>query len=68
MAKVFAKRATCGEMNGRGPYSIHYESSHGSKDIIYNVFAWAGQKLAVGRIWPDFGCDVRICKCFHKFN
>ena len=50
--KVFARRATCGEMTGRGVYSIHYDSSHGPKDIIYNVFAWAGKKLAAGRIWP----------------
>ena len=48
MSKVFARRTTCGEMTGRRLYSIHYESSHGLKDIIYNVFARASQKLAAG--------------------
>ena len=51
MSKAFVRRATCGQMTGRGLYSIHYESSHGPKDIIYNAFVRAGQKLAVECIW-----------------
>ena len=52
MSKVFARRATCGEMNicgaafydntGRGPYSIRF----------INQAMWAGQNLIKDRIWP----------------
>ena len=53
MSKVFARRATCGEMNicgatfdyniGRGPYSIHF--------MIQTTRA--GQNLIASRIWPS---------------
>ena len=52
MSKVFARRATCGEMNicvvafdyntVCEPYSIHF----------MNQATWAGQNLIEGRIWP----------------
>ena len=52
VSKVFARRATCGEMNiygatfdyntGHGPYSIHF----------MNQATRASQKLNKGRIWP----------------
>ena len=48
VSKVFVRRATCGKMTGHGPHSIHYESSHGLKDIKYNAFVRASQKLAAG--------------------
>ena len=53
VSKVFARRATCGEMNicgaafdynaVRGPYSIHF----------MNQARWVGQNLIVSRILPE---------------
>ena len=52
VSKVFARRATCGEMNicgaafddntGLGPHSIHF----------MNQATRAGQNFIAGRIWP----------------
>ena len=52
VSKVFARRATCGEMyicgaafnhnTGHGPYSIHF----------INQATWAGQNLIKGRFRP----------------
>ena len=52
VSKDFARRATCGEMRGCRPYSIHYESTHGPKDIIYMSLCGPVKNWTAGRIWP----------------